>query len=148
MQPVYGFRIDEARYGVGTALDQQALEAQVEERADDRLRVKLARFASEPHDLDAVGGWRIRGANDESWHAVVRKTACPGRQSAGGVNHHACWASPRHTADTEQRIVGQNGSDPHHHGVDRRTQAMHVIKGFWMIDPAAFAARRGNAAIE
>ena len=150
VQPVEAAGGEETRHGVGAAFDQDAAQAALGERRQDRGRRDLAVGLRQGDDLD-VGRQRRAGAgrgHDQAADAVRGEQPGAGRQPAARVDDHPRRLRAGHPADRELRVVGERRADPDHHRIDQRAQPVQVGKAGRAVDVVGMAGGGGDPAVQ
>ena len=151
VQPVETAGGKEARHRIGAAFDQDAAEAAVRERRDDRGRRELALVRGQRQRSRRRPGScrsRVRAGDHEPADTVGRQHPRARRQSAIGIDDDPRRARAFDAPDGQLRIVGDRGAHPDHHRVDQRPQAMQMGETGLSVDVMRVAGGGGDAGVD
>lgn len=142
-------RLQEGRERMRPALHQDAGQAKGGEGLQHGGGLEGAR-PLHGYDFHPLGDGRSDSgpAQDDASRAVGREAAGGRIGAAGGVDDDPRRALSRHAADREQRVVGDDGADPHHHGVHAGAQGMQVVEGVRTVDIFGFAGGRRDPPVQ
>ncbi len=132
MQPVEAAGGEKARHRVGAALDQDAAEATIRKRRQDRGRGDMPVLGLQQQCLDPIrqDAWRGAGGDEhQSANSVLGQKPGTRRQSAARVDHHPGRMRTGDAPHRELGIVGERGADADDDGIDQGPQPVKVRQG-------------------